>query len=177
MGDRDTSETLKDFPALHDLASTIEQPAVQKPIIIDGILRAGMIMMLSGQSKSGKSLLLAEMMLSIATGNPFLKWKCPQKRSVLYINPEIDEADYQHRWSDLCNRTLTRKEAVQGRTYELNLRGKCAGLETLAPGIIARAKECHAEVILLDSLYMLLGDRDENSNGDVTDLLNLEFLV
>ena len=57
--------------------------------LIQGVLRVGHKMLISGPSKAGKSFLLMELCIAIATGGEWLGFPCKKGR-VFYINLEID---------------------------------------------------------------------------------------
>ena len=54
-----------------------------------------------------------------------------------------------------------------------NLRGYARPLELLVDAIVEAAVEHGVEMIILDPVYKVLGERSENSNEDVAGLLNL----
>ena len=64
--------------------------------LIDGVLRKGHKMLVSGPSKAGKSFLLLELAIAIAEGGQWLGWNCKRGR-VLYVNLELDRASCLHR--------------------------------------------------------------------------------
>ncbi|MBO5543606.1 MAG: PriCT-2 domain-containing protein, partial [Oscillospiraceae bacterium] len=79
---------------LPELVSLSDYTACPPPLpeeIIEGILRRGHKMLLSGSSKAGKSFLLMELCIAIAEGRPWLGFPC-RKGRVLYVNLEIDPA-------------------------------------------------------------------------------------
>ena len=52
------------------------------PVLIEGILRQGHKMLISGSSKAGKSFLLMQLAIALAKGREWLGFKC-KKSSVL----------------------------------------------------------------------------------------------
>jgi len=88
---------------------------------------------------------------------------------VLYVNFEIDKASFH-------NRTKLVMEALGVDSLPgldiWNLRGRSAGIEELAPQIIHKIKEKGYIAIILDPLYKVLGNRDENSAGDIISFFN-----
>ena len=66
------------------------------PELIEGVLRRGHKMIISGSSKAGKSFLLIELCIAIAEGTEWLGFKC-KKGKVLYVNLEIDPASCMNR--------------------------------------------------------------------------------
>lgn len=68
----------------------------QPPELIADIMPGGGIGLLAGQHKVGKTILLTQISMSIATGEPFLWWKT-QQTNVLYLNYEVAEWSFQKR--------------------------------------------------------------------------------
>ena len=66
------------------------------PELIEGVVRVGHKMMISGASKSGKSFLLMELAIALVEGTKWLGFQC-KKSKVLYVNLEIDPASVTHR--------------------------------------------------------------------------------
>lgn len=58
------------------------------PEIISGIVRQGGKLLLAGASQSGKSYLLVELAVAVATGSTWVGFACAKGR-VLYVNLEI----------------------------------------------------------------------------------------
>jgi len=61
---------------------------------------------------------------------------------------------------------------TNGNLDMLNLRGHAAPAEELIPKIMRKARRRNYSAIIIDPTYKVLGDRDENSAGDITDMLN-----
>jgi regulatory protein RepA len=66
------------------------------PELIEGVVRVGHIMMISGASKSGKSFLLIELAIALSEGTKWLGFQC-KKSKLLYVNLEIDPASVTQR--------------------------------------------------------------------------------
>lgn len=152
--------TLADF-----LCREIEQP----PELVSGLIHQGTMTMINAASKGMKSWLLFQLALSVASGAKFLGRET-FKTSALIVNPEIREPFMQQRMRQLAT-------GLSGEGFELdmnavrilNLRGEAIMTETLI-GQIAKAAEGFG-LVCLDSLYQLLGDRDENAARDMGNLL------
>lgn len=157
--------TMPEPESLKDLA---KDPPQLAPVLIEGTLRQGHKMIISGPSKAGKSFALMELAISIAEGMSLGAWdKCTQGK-VLYINMEIDRASCIDRFIRIYEDGygLT----VDADTHKDNiriwsLRGFSRPLSELADIIIEKAGTDYVAIII-DPLYKLM-DGDENSNSDI----------
>ena len=101
------------------------------PCLIDGILRKGHKMLISGPSKAGKSFLQIELCIAIAEGKKWLQWNCAQGR-VMYVNLELDRASCLHRFKavsythlDVYKRqSLLRMARINGKENRQERSGK-----------------------------------------------------
>ena len=153
---------------------TERQP--QPPELVEGILHQGCKMVLSGTSKSNKTWCLLDLALSVGSGQPWWGRKCKQAR-VVYINFELPEWALRDRLDALLK---ARPECVAGldRVHGWNLRGHSGDLARLRPDLEEELAAGEYGLVILDPAYKLLGDRDENSNGEIADLMNqLELLA
>ena len=159
--------TLRDFAA---------SPPVTPPQIIGGILHKGCKMVLGGTSKSNKSWCLLDLGLSVASGRPWWGRPCEQ-HTVVYINFELHNWAIAQRLTALC---AARPDCTGiGDTLHLwNLRGHNADLTLLRPKLEEQLTRHEFGLIILDPAYKVLGNRDENANGEIAGLMNeLEGLV
>lgn len=82
----DFAEGVSDeMPDMVALSEYQENPPQLPEELIEGILRRGHKMLISGSSKAGKSFLLMELCISIAEGKSWLGFNC-RKGRVLYVN-------------------------------------------------------------------------------------------
>lgn len=133
------------------------------PPLIEGVLRKGHKMMISGPSKAGKSFALIELAIAIASGDEWLGFQC-SKGKVLYVNFEIDRASFLNRIWDIYT-ALERKPPAHFRANFdiLNLRGQSEPLNTFAPKLINKARFGGYSAIIIDPIYKILTG-SENSN-------------
>lgn len=137
--------------------------------LIAGVLRQGHKMLIAGPSKAGKSFLLMELSIALSEGGTWLGFKC-KKSKVLYVNFEISARSCYHRIAKIYNELgIYSYERVLG-IY--NLRGKARAIDEMVPELISLIKREKFEVVVLDPLYKILGQRDENSAGDMALLCN-----
>ncbi len=93
------------------------------------------------------------------------------KVPVVYINFELHRWSIGQRVNALCG---VRPECTElGRSLALwNLRGRGADLTLLRPKLEEQLMRHQFGLIILDPAYKLLGDRDENANGEIASLMN-----
>jgi RecA-family ATPase len=151
------NDELPDFENMADVWNDMPELA---PPLIDGILRQGHKMLLSGPSKAGKSFAQIELSIAIAEGLPWLSWKCTQGR-VIYVNFELDRPSAMHRFRDVYNAMgIPAKNLKNIEVW--NLRGKSLPMDQLAPKLIRRARKIDPLAIILDPIYKVITG-DENS--------------
>lgn len=158
---------LPDIINVADMLDNLPSPPSQ---IIDGILHKGCRMVLGGTSKSNKSWCLLDLALSVASGQPW--WgRATTKMPVVFLNFELQPWSVAKRLNDICAK---RPECRGfGRTLHLwNLRGHNADLTILRPKLEEVLAQHQFGLLILDPAYKLLGNREENSNGDIADLMN-----
>src|SRR5512136_1309717 len=140
------------------------------PQIIDGILHQGCKMILAGTSKSNKSWCLLDLAMSVASGQSWWGRRCI-KTPVVYINFELHRWALAQRLNALCGARPECKGL--GDSLALwNLRGRNADLTLLRPKLEEQLARHRFGLIILDPAYKLLGDRDENANGEIAGLMN-----
>ena len=145
-------------------------PPVAPPQLIEGILHQGCKMILGATSKSNKSWCLLDLALSVASGQPWWGRKCHQA-PVVYINFELQTWALQERLWSL--RGARPEFAAAGRNLALwNLRGKNADMTLLRPKLEEHLAKHQFGLIILDPAYKVLGNRDENANGEIAGLMN-----
>lgn len=156
------------------------------PVIIgtdkQGILRMRQLMLGTGASKASKTQIFCQLAVAVATGTKWLGQPCKKGR-VLYLNLEVDNAEYDHRIKDISE--ALQKNGVNLSDLEknlsiLNLRGNSvltAGTKVLtelvAEKIANKAALAGADdvfgyytLIIIDPFYMAFNG-DENNSGDV----------
>lgn len=160
------NDELPDIEEMYDLT---EQMPPLAPELIEGVLRQGHKMMLSGPSKAGKSFALMELSIAIATGGYWLGFKCAQGR-VLYINLEVDPISCIHRFDDI-RRAYDLPRDIFRNISVWNLRGSGEPMNTLTPKLIRRAKTENYIAVILDPIYKV-GMGDENAADQVAKFCN-----
>jgi len=146
-------------------------PELRKPIL-HGLLREGETMNLISASKMGKSWLVIDLALSIATGRDWLGQFHCQRGDVLILDNELHGETSAHRIPKVASARGIPVDAYADHVFVQNLRGHLQDVfsldtyfQTLKPG--------RFKVIILDAFYRFMPrDMDENDNGTMAALYN-----
>ena len=158
-----------ELPPMESLAKYKDNPPKLPEELIEGILRRGHKMLISGSSKAGKSFLLMELCVAIAEGTKWLGFPCKQGK-VLYVNLEIDPAS-------CINRFLKIYEALDvpmnnsENIVVWNLRGHAVPLDQLVPKLIRRVRDLQLSAIIIDPIYKVITG-DENNASEMGQFCN-----
>ena len=152
--------------ALSEVMECLPQPP---EALIDGVLRKGHKMLISGPSKAGKSFALMELSVAFSEGLKWLKFKC-KKGKVMYVNFEIDTASCFQRFMEIYKaRNIKPRNA--GNLVIWNLRGKAAPLDKLVPKLIRRLRQDNYMAVVIDPIYKVLTG-DENTASEMAHFCN-----
>ncbi len=157
-------EVQDDLPDMVQFDSVINDLPPLNPIYIEGIMREGHKMRLTGPSKGGKSFAMMELAVATAEGKEWLGLHC-QQGAVCYINFEFYANEAYHRFAEVYKALGWAPETSSAITI-WNLRGKTRPLFKLAPLLIRRARAQNFKVIIFDPLYKCNWG-DENDAGDM----------
>ena len=160
------SDELPDMVTLDTYKDSL--PALPSELI-QGILRCGHKMLISGSSKAGKSFLLMELCIALAEGKPWLGFPC-KKGSVLYVNLEIDPASCVNRFMKIYEALGWQKDHMEDIII-WNLRGHAVPLDQLVPKLIRRVRDQHFDAIIIDPIYKVITG-DENNASDMAAFCN-----
>jgi AAA domain len=89
---------------------------------------------------------------------------------VLFINFEIPRPFYQERRNALC--AVQAQQLAPGQLLSWNLRGHACDVLKLEAALFDRLKDIQVSLIVVDPIYKVLGDRDENSATDMAQVVN-----
>lgn len=152
---------LDDLPDPEDLFANENYNAPLAPELIEGIIRQGRKMILTGASKAGKSFLLIELAIKIAMGGHWLGHLCT-KSKVLYINFELSKDSFTDRLREICANLEMDPTELSGMFDTLTLRGMAKPFKELIPSIKHKIKKGEYKVLILDPIYKtLLGDEND----------------
>ena len=161
--------SLDGLPAIVDASKFLSEPLPLPPELLQGVVYQGSKLAIGGGSKTFKTWNLLALAVATATGKPWLGIPTA-KGKVLFCNFEISRAQWQRRLN-----AVAKAMTVQLKSGDIslwNLRGFASDYKTIIPKILARAKAEGYALIILDPIYKLYGDADENSAGDIAKLLN-----
>ena len=158
-----------DLPEPEELSSVWGDMPDLAPSLIDGVLRQGHKLLISGASKAGKSFALIELCIAIAEGNKWLGFDCAKGR-VLYVNLELDRASCLHRFKDVYKALKLPPQSINNIDI-WNLRGKSLPMDKLAPKLIRRAQKKEYIAIVIDPIYKVITG-DENSADQMAHFCN-----
>lgn len=164
----DKEEEKRKLPAVTDADSLMETFTTRPECLIEGVIGVGDKLILSASSKAGKTWLMLHLAYAVQNGDEWLGHQC-KKADVLYVNFELTEPWLAERF-----RLISRDKHFQEPPSVLNLRGFNVCWTELSDHIkehIEQSDKAYG-LIILDPIYKMLGDTDENSNGEVAMLLN-----
>jgi hypothetical protein len=154
-------------PRRQEILGFAQLPLSKPPTMIEGLLRQEEILLMGGQAKRWKSWARLDLLYCVANGMPWFGFPTAQAR-VLHIDLELHGASIRERLE------LIRDSYGQGSCANIDLiaaRGAVFTLQDLEmlPDYI---EENIYGLFSLDPIYRLLGGKNENDAGVVTDLLN-----
>lgn len=162
-------EQVTELPPIVDSFDLEDREIATPPEIVKGLIHQGTKVVIGGGSKSFKTWSLVDLAHSVAYGTPWMGFECVPGR-VIYINMEIHETFFQKRLKKV--REAKGIEKVSNRLHVWNLRGHTASYRILIPQIIKRIKEMEYSLVVIDPIYKVYGNTDENSASEVGQLLN-----
>lgn len=156
------------LPKIISARMLTDQPPSTPPMLINNVCHEATKMVLGGGSKTCKTWVLLYIALCVAGG-----YKCfdfdTRKSPVLVVNCEIPEAFYRNRIARVCKQ-------MDIETPELldvwNLRGHNAPFDQILPHIEQKITHRKYKLVILDPIYKLYGNLDENKASDITRLMN-----
>lgn len=163
----DISDNLPEFENLETL---LKDPPQLADELIEGVLRTGHKMLISGASKTSKSFMLIELAYAIAEGMNWMGKRCKQGK-VLYVNLEVDRASCINRISEVY-KAFGMSVGNHANNIDIwNLRGHATTMEKLAPKLIRRCEKQGYIAVIIDPIYKVMNG-DENKAGDMAAFCN-----
>ena len=162
------------------------------PEIIAGVLHKGCMMMLSGSPKTNKTFCLLDLALSVAAGERWWEINTSQG-NVLYVDLELKPAFLRSRLKAISEKKAA-DAAFAGQTHHIDharvqtmktlydnalgnidilaLKGTITGYNALTEKLISLGKEKAYNLIIIDPLYKLNANGEENEAGNITKVTN-----
>ena len=151
-----------ELPGLQNLQDQLLNLPSLPEELIEGVLRCGHKMLISGSSKAGKSFLLMELAVALSEGMTWLGFKCKKSR-VLYVNLEIDAASFINRFSEIYKALkITPKHSDDISIW--NLRGHAVPLDKLVPKLIRRISNKQYDAVIIDPIYKVITGDENNAS-------------
>lgn len=161
------------LPPLEDWQDMASEADTEPPEIIPGILCKEDKLLLTAPSKAGKTWLLLDLALCVCTGQSWLGFPPCNPGRVLYLNLELRRHALKKRVPAILRARGINTKDLAGKLKVWNLRACNFGnFAALAKDMEARLAGCQFALVIIDPMYKILGDTDENSNNQVTKLLN-----
>ena len=144
----------------------------EPPEIVTGLIHQGSKTGIGGGSKSYKTWILTELAVSVAAGVTWLG-RSTLCGKVLYVNLEIQGSFYKKRVKAIAEVSRLATNGDWRKNLEVwNLRGYCVDAETLCKKLRKLAGKGYS-IFIVDPIYKIVGKREENSNEQITSLLNM----
>ncbi|MBN2069593.1 MAG: AAA family ATPase [Opitutales bacterium] len=145
----------------------VEEP--DPPLLIEGLLYKGSKMIIAGPSKSRKSWNLIDLAIAMSTGESWCGFSTKKSR-VLYVNLEIQSFSYRKRIKHVAKgRGIHIQELTNFHTW--TLRGQDVEITQLVEKILKHTEASSYDLIIIDPIYKTYGDRQENSNTEMAQVL------
>ncbi len=154
-----------DLPPVVNLAQFKNNPPPLKDVLVEGVLRCGHKMIVTGPSKAGKSLVLMQFAVAVAEGTSWLGFGVKQGK-VLYINLEIDHASCIRRFMKIYEALGIANSHMENIDI-WNLRGHATPLDKLVPKVLRKIRGKDFVAVIFDPIYKLTMGGDENSASDM----------
>ena len=146
-----------------------------RPVLIDGFLRIGETMNIIAAPKTGKSWLVTQLAICVASGTEWFGHTCTAGK-VLLIDNELHEETSANRIPlvvEAMRKVNPNLPNVDDMIDVWNLRGKWKSIADLAAWL-PKFKEAGYRMIVIDAFYRALPkDTDENDNGSIASIYNL----
>ena len=155
-----------------DVCDLMDEHPEMKPALVHGMLRQGEVCNVIAGPKMGKSWLVMNLAIAIATGREWLGFPCERGR-VLILDNELHPETLAARLRQVIKALGLTPADILGRIGAVCLRGKLAGLDTIAKELTKLQPGVYA-VAIVDALYRAMPAKtEENSNSDMRDIYNL----
>jgi RecA-family ATPase len=159
----DFAEGVNDeMPSLRYLDEALANQPKLPDELIEGVVRVGHKMLISGSSKAGKSFLLMELAIALAEGIKWLGFQC-KKSKVLYVNLEIDEPSAINRFA-VIYKAMKIKPKYSHDVVIWNLRGRAMPLDKLVPKLIRKVANQDFDAIIIDPIYKVITGDENNAS-------------
>lgn len=161
--DQDDQDDQDDgFPPLSTLQILNPQP--RPPVLIEGLFETGDKGLITGPSKSGKTWLMVDLALAMATGLAWLGCKCTKGR-VLFIDPEFKAGGIDRRFRDVATARKLDDKQMQDAADNVKvwrLRGKQLRGQNFFDVLRKRIERENFSLVLIDSVYKVFAGSEND---------------
>jgi hypothetical protein len=148
-----------------------ENPDLRRPII-HGLLREGETMNVIASPKVGKSWLVVDLALAIATGRMWLDTFECERGDVLIIDNELHSETSANRVPKVMRARGIALDEIADRVFVANVRGRLKDIFSLGE-YFQQLPPGRFKLIALDAFYRFMPrDSDENDNGTMAQVYN-----
>ena len=154
--------------ATRDLDEALRSPREPISWLVEDLVPADGLSVWAGAAKSGKSLLACALALAVSSGEPHLWLGRRVKRArVLLVEMEGSPSSLLDRFARIAKE---RDLPVAPNDVRFTIRPDLTLPENLAR-LRETADEIEAGLVIIDPLYLIAGDRDENSSASMVPVL------
>ena len=170
------NDSVVSLPPIEDISKIWDTMPPRRPELIKGVLLETHKLGISGESKQGKSMLMIELAVALATGTEWLGIPC-EKVKVLYVNGEVDPRSFNNRVKEVCTKKGLNEKDLDSNMHVWSLRGftlendEPVKLDLLVTLIIELFSDRGYKAIIFDPIYKVM-EGDENKALDVARCLN-----
>jgi hypothetical protein len=155
---------------------TLEQLLVEypelRPPIVHGILRRGETANVIATSKSGKTWLVIDLALSVATGRPWLGLYPTERGRVLILDNELHGETSAHRIPKVADARQIPLSEIASQVCVENMRGSLVDLFQLE-SYFSAIEPGTFNLVIMDAFYRFIPKgSDENDNATISQLYN-----
>lgn len=167
---------IDDTPAIGIRELLQRNPMMRRPIVHD-LLRSGETMNIIAAPKTGKSWMVLDLALCVATGRPWLHRFKVERSPVVLIDNELHEETLADRLQRVATAKGIPVDDLDGWLEVKSLRGALQSFRTLDAGMLApkRVEAGRYGMVIFDAFYRFNCDdgSDENDNGYMARTYNL----
>ena len=138
----------------------VEDYVLPAPVLIHGLLHRGHKMIIYGPAKAGKSYLVANLAVAIASGGEWIDHKCEQG-NVFICDIENGAAETYKRIEQICKQCSISKDCMNHITVT-NMKGYAETTAFIDKMIANIDPGCYSAIII-DSVYNFLNGRESQS--------------
>lgn len=134
--------------------------------LVKGLLHRSTKGILGGSSKAGKTWILLDLAVSVATGRDFLNYPTTRAK-VLFMNFEIQEEFFKERLGKLLEKKGLQPSDIEQTLDVWTLRGQNLNAEDFLSSLADRIRNSGYSLAIIDPIYKLMVGRSESSNWGV----------